>query len=190
MKYDPNIHHRRSIRLANYDYSSPGAYFITLCTCRHEQVFGEIVAGRMLQNHAGFMVERWWLEIEKKFLSAKIDSYVVMPNHFHGAVVIEDSEASANSDVGADLRVCPRKGGGHIRPSLPSVVQWFKTMTTNEYIRDAKEQGRILFQGKLWQRDYFEHVIRNEEALNEIRQYIGRNPSMWDEDPDNPSPAK
>ena len=133
MRYDPNKHHRGSIRLPKYAYSRAGAHFITICTHERDCRFGEIVDTEMRLNDAGLMIERWWRKLPDKFTSVTIDAYVVMPNHFHGIVVIEDNndldvgehtgsplpneiddesvehhiEINDSHDVGADLRVCP-----------------------------------------------------------------------------------
>jgi hypothetical protein len=105
MKYDPDKHDRRSIRLKGFDYSSLGAYFITICTQHRECVFGEIVDGVMVLNPAGEMVTNWWWELNQKFPSIQTNPFVVMPNHFHGIIVIPTP--SPDRPVGADLRVCP-----------------------------------------------------------------------------------
>ena len=144
-------------------------------------MFGEVEHEQMRLNEAGRMIERWGGELTSKFPSVETDEYVVMPNHIHGIVVI----------VGADLRVRPDPGapmieGTHTGVPLPRIVQWFKTMTTNEYIRGVKRYGWAPFQGRLWQRNYYEHVIRNEEDLEDIRQYIVGNPAQWPEDVENP----
>src|SRR6266542_4432459 len=146
MKCNPDIHHRRSIRLRNYDYSLPGAYFLTVCTEDRACLFGNVADDTMRLNDAGRMIEQWWFELNRKFPTVETDEFVVMPNHCHGIVVIP---------VGADLRVGPgSKGartahqGAHAGAPLPTVIQWFKTMTTNDY-------------------------IRGEDSLNRIRQYIG-----------------
>lgn len=187
MKYNPDIHHRRSIRLKGYDYTQPGAYFVTVCTVNRRCLFGEVVNGEMRMNDVGIMVERWWQELNRKFPHIRTDEFVVMPNHIYGIIVIEP--------IGADLCVCPdQKMGGHTDQktgertgaTLPEIVQWFKTMTTNEYIRGVKQSNWPPFPGRLWQRNYFEHVIRNEESLNRIRQYIADNPARWVQDRDNP----
>ncbi|MBC7263536.1 MAG: hypothetical protein H5T64_04160 [Chloroflexi bacterium] len=175
MTHDPEKHHRRSIRLQDYDYSQPGAYFLTICTQDQQCLFGEIVDGEMQLNDAGRMIARWWEELPNKFPSAETDEYVVMPNHFHGIVII----------VGADLCVRPDPGT-HVGVPLPEMVQWFKTMTTNEYIRGVKQHGWHPFPGKLWQRNYYEHVIRNEQSLHRIREYIATNPQRWSLDKENP----
>jgi REP element-mobilizing transposase RayT len=218
MNYDPDRHHRRSIRLKEYDYSRSGAYFVTVVTQGRACLFGEIVNVETRLNDAGHMIEHWWYELKNKFPAVENDEFVIMPNHFHGIVVI--------ADVGADLRVGPDPKGAHpahqgthagvplqgthpVRPvarrgapmcapvfapqnasqraPLPTVLQWFKTMTTNEYMRGIKTLGWIQFQGQLWQRNYYEHVIRDEESLNCIRGYILDNPARWEFDHENPA---
>ncbi len=198
MEFNPKIHHRRSIRLAAYDYSSPGAYYITICTSCRKCLFGEIVSGRMRLNEAGLIVETWWWRIESKFPCVQTDTYVVMPNHFHGILLIgeaSESEAGAavagqdpEEDFSGPLNV-PGSGGpegGHAGPPLPTIVQWFKTMTTNEYMQDERQEGWTPLKPRLWQRNYFEHVIRSEQALNRLRRYIDDNPFKWEDDPENP----
>ncbi len=145
-----------------------------------ECLFAGDVEGQIVINEAGRRVERWWEEIHRKFPFVELDEYVVMPNHFHGVVVL----------VGADLRVRPSPQGTHIGPPLPQIVQWFKTMTTNEYIRGVKERGWPPFPGRLWQRNYYEHVIRDEGDLERIRQYIVDNPARWALDEENPAVAR
>jgi len=199
MRYAPEKHHRRSIRLKGYDYSQLGAYFVTICTQDRECLFGEIVEGEMRLNTAGRMIEKWFWELENKFQDICCDEHIVMPNHFHCIIINVGA-------VGADLRVCPDDGqsrdgqsrriaptemgehnrGEHIGSPLPVVVQWFKTMTTNEYIRGVKQSGWARFDGRLWQRNYYEHIIRNDESLHRIREYIINNPLQWDLDRENP----
>ena len=103
MGYDPNKHHRRSIRLKGYDYSLAGAYFVTICMHQKECQLGDVVDGAMRSNERGLMVERWWLELARKFPAVQADAYVIMPNHVHGILVI----SYPDEPVGADLRVCP-----------------------------------------------------------------------------------
>jgi putative transposase len=166
--------HRKSPRLSGYDYSQAGAYFVTVCVQGRQALLGEILHGEMRLNQAGCMVERWWKELERKFSLIKIDEYyVVMPNHFHGIVFIPELLA-------------PTTEGGHTGPPLQRIVQWFKTMTTNNYIHGVKEYGWQPFKGILWQRSYYDHVIRDEASLNRIREYISTNPLRWDLDRENP----
>jgi REP element-mobilizing transposase RayT len=161
-------------------------------------LFGNIVDGQMKSNRAGEAIERWWLELPRKFPTVATDEFVIMPNHIHGIIIIT---------VGADLRVglttartgahAGRQGadGGPTHRSAPTgaprptIVQWFKTMSTNEYMRDVKNLGWTPFRGQLWQRGYYEHVIRDEESLNRIRQYILDNPARWAYDRENPAPT-
>ena len=189
--------HRRSLRLRGYDYSQAGGYYLTIVTQGRECLFGEIVGNDMVLNEAGKMVAKWWNELPGKFPSVTADACVVMPNHFHGVVFIHDTT------VGADLRVGPGDmgnqnvmgKGAHIgaplqpmpRPDAPlsQIVQWFKTMTTNEYIRGVKGMNWQPFIGKLWQRNYYEHIIRNEEDYERIFNYIVTNPVNWGEDEEN-----
>jgi len=171
------IRRRQSPRLSADDYSQEGAYFVTVCIQGRQALLGEIIHREMRLNQAGYMVERWWKELERKFPPVKIDEYyVVMPNHFHGIVFIPELSA-------------PTTQGGHAGPPLQRMVQWFKTMTTNEYIHGVKEQGWQPFQGILWQRSFYDHVIRDEASLNRIREYIATNRLRWDLDRENPRAA-
>ena len=188
-KYDPSIHHRRSIRIPGYDYSQDGWYFVTICTQNRKDMFGTIVgAGQcacpiLELNNAGFMVKTWWQKIRNKFPSVQTDEYVVMPNHFHGIIT-----------VGAGPRVRPivgninnKSGQSHrIAPTLGDIVNWFKTMTTNQYIHGVKQNDWPPFSGRLWQRNYYEHIIHNEDELNRFRCYIADNPANWQTDEENP----
>jgi putative transposase len=182
MKYDPNKYHRRSLRLPGYDYTQVGAYFVTVCTHSRRYMFGDVIDGEMRLNDPGGMVEQWWVELEKKFPLVKIDKYMVMPDHFHGIVIIVDQ----HNHVGADAQVCPIPQGADPGAPLPRVLQWFKTMTTNGYICGVKQLSWAPLQGKLWQCNYYEHIIRNERELDDIRQYIVDNPAKWHEDVGNP----
>jgi putative transposase len=167
------IWNRKSSRLPEYDYSQAGAYFITVCIHDRECLLGEIFQGKMRLNQAGMAVERWWKELGRKFSSIKIDDYVVMPNHFHGILFI--SEPS-----GAHIE------GVHAGPPLQKIVQWFKTMSTNEYVHGVKEHGWKPLKGQLWQRSFYDHVIRNDEGLNRVREYISTNAQRWVLDRENP----
>ncbi len=168
---------RTSPRLSGYDYSQEGAYFVTVCVQGRQVLLGEIIHGEMRLNQAGCMVERWWNKLESNFPTLKTDFYVIMPNHFHGIALIAENTSSA-------LPACPQ--GAHMGAPLQKILQWFKTMTTNEYIHGVKEHGWPQFQGSLWQRSFYDHVIRDEASLNRIREYISTNPLRWDLDRENP----
>ena len=161
MKYDPNAHHRHSIRLKEYDYSQSGFYFVTICVQHRECLFGSVFDNKMILNEVGVMIKKWYGELENKFQNVIYHAYRIMPNHFHSIIEI--------TEMGAGV-------------SLPEIVQWFKTMTTNEYVRKVKNSGWKPFDGRLWQRNYYEHIIRNEQAFEKISEYIIYNPSTWQDD--------
>ncbi|MCP5049427.1 MAG: hypothetical protein GY940_19815 [bacterium] len=215
MKYNPDIHHRRSIRLDGYDYSQDGLYFITICIQNQLWLLGEIENGEMVLNDAGQMVKKWWYELNNKYGSIELHDHIIMPNHFHGIIQIKPTSTTPVTPVGADLCVCPngsrkppkihpppqndqfhrergsdeRIGSGehiglgeHIGSPLHRMVQWFKTMTTNEYIRGVKNNNWPRFDKKLWQRNYYEHIIRDENSYDYISEYIQTNPERWKDD--------
>jgi putative transposase len=300
MAYDPHKHHRRSIRLKGYDYSQDGLYFITISVKKGLCLFGDVVAGEMQLNDAGQMVEQQWLELPSRFPQIELDSFRVMPNHFHGILGIRNSSVGAGvapAEDGATTRVARTTGDPSVRaglvpalsaptlaapeqdgattrvartmadppvgagfvpeqdaattrvartggdpsvraglvpaPSAPTLaapeqdgattrvarttgdpsvraglvpalsaptlvapeqddtpmrtilgnmVGAFKSITTHEYITGVKESGWTAFPGKLWHRNYYEHIIRNERSLNAIREYISNNPANWTAD--------
>ena len=207
MNYDPAIHNRRSIRLKGYDYSRPGGYFLTICTQKRKFLFGDVVGGEMQLNDAGRMVSQWYMALENKFPDIACDAFVCMPNHVHFIIFIvaagsPDPAAGADPCVRPSMDPCARpdpaaagadpcvrpstdpcvrpiKGQTHGSARTPQVVQWFKTMTTNAYIRGVKELGWAAFPGRLWQRNYWDRIIRDERALENIRAYIEDNPAKW-----------
>ena len=187
-QYNLNKHNRKSIRLKGYDYSQAGLYFITICCQNKVHLFGNVINKQMILNDAGKMIEKWFNELQNKFPDIKCHEMVVMPNHIH--FIIENI-----GSVGADLCVCPNDSnfpktekrvseilGEHAGSPLHRVLQWFKTMSTNEYIRGVKNNNWIPFDGKLWQRNYWEHIIRNDQSYQKISDYIINNPSKWNDD--------
>lgn len=154
---------RKSIRLNNYDYSQNGYYFVTICTHNKKKYFGEIVGATLCgrPNNPDKMILKWLLELERKFDGVKIDEYIVMPNHVHFIV---------------------KKTGDHAESPLQDIISWFKTMTTNEYIKNVKEKKYSPFEKSLWQRGYYEHIIRNEEEYIKIAKYIIFNVQKWADD--------
>lgn len=201
MKYDPRKHHRRSIRLKGYDYAQEGLYFITLVVKNRLYLFGQIENGVMLLNDAGLMVEKWYYELENKYPDKRCHEMVVMPNHFHCIIenVGRDGMDSGGGDVGGHAgpprrppqpppQPPPESGaryGMHntkCGATIGDAMDWFKTMTTNEYIRGVKNLDWIRFEEKLWQRNYWESIIRSEQALDNITRYIIENPKQWEDD--------
>ena len=284
-----NRYNRRSIRLKGYDYSQVGAYFVTICTQGKACLFGDVTDGAIQLNNAGNLIDATWRDIPSKYPGVDIDAFVIMPNHFHGIIVIshvgertaacptgadqtrppeeastarvlgdpvvpimvepDASEDATNPqannihditvipgitvipDVGAGPRACPTTAdpnrleartpndrgaadefppmldessapliAGYAHPtssaapvgqaqgpaptilSLSDVVQRFKSFTTRRYADHVEKDGWAPFPGRLWQRNYYEHVIRDEDALERIREYIANNPGRWEED--------
>ena len=161
---------RRSIRLQGYDYSRPGVYFVTIVTQGRLCLFGEVVDGQMVLNDAGrIVVDAWeWLGVRHGYVD--LDAYVVMPNHLHGIIVITDRGWGC-SEMAPSAR----------RKSLGRLVGAFKTVSTNRVNAARGRPG-----DRLWQRNYYEHVVRNDAALERIRDYITGNPNGWDTDEENP----
>jgi putative transposase len=173
---------RRSIRLKNYDYSQPGGYFLTIVTFQREHLFGGIVASEMQLSKAGEIVHEVWQEIPKKYPNAVLDEMVVMPNHVHGIVFIEDNNPVAavhelplrDNESSEEYRIRRR------RMLLPKLVGYFK-MNSAKAINLLLDSSGI----PVWQRNYYEHIIRNEGELNRIRRYIYYNPQQWEQNDEN-----
>jgi putative transposase len=159
MPFNPDRHHRHSIRLRGYDYSQAGAYFVTLCTYGRAHLFGGIADGAVLLNDAGTMVLDWWNALSDRFPCVLLNDYVLMPDHLHGIVVLQKF---AGQPV-----------------ALGTVIQWFKTMTTNAYIRGVRNGRWQPFEWHVWQRNYYERIVRSDEEMTRIRHYIDTNPQRW-----------
>ncbi len=189
MKYDPDKHHRQSIRLSGYDYSQSGAYFVTICADRRQCLFGDVVDGRMVLNQYGAIVADEWQKSSVIRQEIELDGWVVMPNHFHGIVIINNTVgANVNNHVGANDDHVGANGRSPLRmkpKSLSSLMAGFKSITTKK-INILRDSPRT----PIWQRNYYEHIIRNQDAMDKIRQYIVNNPLSWENDrlhPNNPS---
>lgn len=202
MTFNPEIHHRRSIRLQGYDYAQAGAYFVTICVQNRQCLFGEIVEGKMRLGAAGAMMQTVWDEIPVHYPGVDIAEFVVMPNHVHGIILVGSTHrgySPPNDPVGAAPRGRPQSGApqagqpqgvaptGVRRLSLSDVVHRYKTMTTKRYADGVKQWGWPAFSGRLWQRNYWEHVIRNDADFLRISEYIQNNPLQWEQDELNPS---
>ena len=193
-KYNPDIHHRRSVRLSQFDYSSEGGYFVTICTHDKQCSFGEIRNEAMILSRGGEIAKQCWLEVPNYFTGIELDEFVVMPNHFHGIILIWDQK---NTGVGAQ-HVAPsnstQSSGGlmnqtptkkwiltkNSKRTLGKIVRHFKARASKT-IHDAgyREFG--------WQRSFYEHIIRGEDDLNRIREYISDNVLKWAYDEENPN---
>ena len=179
---------RQSIRLRKYDYSQSGVYFVTICTQNKKCFLGNIVNDEMVLNDAGQMVESIWSELPERFPHVKLDEFVIMPNHFHGTVVFRTGESCVRPATGeqstGEHKVRPY---GTLSGTLGRIMQAFKSITTHKYIAGVKQKQWPPFPGKLWQRNYYEHIVRDENELNDIRKYIMDNPKKWDLDRENPN---
>ena len=170
--------HRRSIRLPGYNYAQPGAYFVTLCTHKRRCLFGRIVEEKMVLNHLGRIVQEEWVRSANMRSEIDLDVYVIMPNHVHGIVFIHSytiAEEKNDSSREKEPYAPPQKGPA--KKSLSSMIAGFKSSVT-------KRQKELAGQTKesVWQRNYYEHIIRNDDDLQMVREYITTNPICWEKD--------
>ena len=203
---------RRSIRLQGYDYTRQGAYFVTICTRNRACLLGHIVEGRMHLSEAGRLAQVAWEDLPHHYPHVQIDVWVIMPNHMHGIVILTEAQATdddmrvgaiSKTDVGAisktDVGADPKTDVGAISktdvgaglkpaPTIPThhglseIVRAFKTFSARRINALHNTVGT-----PFWQRNYYEHIIRNQSALDRIRQYIADNPARWSEDLENPA---
>ena len=181
MTYDPEEHHRRSIRLKGYDYSQPGAYFVTVCTNKWKCLFGEIVGGTMVLNQLGQIVSGCWNEIPEHFPNVELDEFVTMPNHLHGIVVTANKNQLSACRGTACRAPTVESFGKPVAGSLSTIMRSFKSAVTKE-INKMRGTPNL----PIWQRNYYEHVLRNEDKLNRTREYVLNNPLQWQFDRENP----
>jgi len=182
MKYDSEKHHRRSIRLEDYDYSNEGAYFVTICVQEKNIYLGRIVKEEIELNRFGAIVDKCWNDLPQHYTHVDLDEFSIMPNHFHGIIVLKEEAGIDN--VGAGLRPAPTPAPKKCH-GLSEIVRAFKSFSSR-HINKMRQTPGIRF----WQRDYFERVVRNEEELYNIRQYIIDNPINWATDKENPQAKK
>ncbi|MBI9050823.1 MAG: hypothetical protein JEZ00_15490 [Anaerolineaceae bacterium] len=185
-KNNPSIHHRRSIRLKAYDYSQVGAYFVTICTHEKECRFGDVVSGEMVLNELGKIAWNQWECLSERFPNIVMNEFVVMPNHMHGIIIINERDNTIPM-VGAGFTpvqngVSQYQSGVPLAgtPTVGDIVGAYKSLVFKECLALYKNQDRYL--GRLWQRNYFERIIRNEKAHQKIVNYILTNPLKWEED--------
>ena len=170
-KYNPEIHHRRSIRLKGYDYSQPGLYFITICVHNREHLFGEIVGGKMEMNDAGKIAEQEWLKTAEMRENVELLEYVIMPNHMHGIILLNDR--------GGTMRRAPtiEQFGKPTSNTIPTIVRGYKSAVTKK-INMLRNMPGV----PVWQRNYYEHIIRDQKSYYHIAKYIRNNPQKWQDD--------
>ena len=184
MNPNHSLPHRKKLRIPEFDYSQPGAYFVTIVTQNRKTLFGKIVDGEMVLNDIGRMVEQVVDQIPEHYSGINVGVSVTMPNHihilFHFFDVVADPRASQSDEMegGQPQGVDPTKN----RLSLPEIVHRFKSLTTHRYMVNVKEKGWSRFEKRLWQRNYHENIIRNERDYQAIYDYILANPLNWEKD--------
>lgn len=211
-EFDPNIRHRKSIRLRGYDYSQAGAYFVTIVTFQRAGLFGEIINGEMVLNETGKIIQKWWDDIPIHFPGVETGAFVIMLNHVHGIIIIHDRRGAVpvplppgNDEKGGNILNDKEQGGetrggenlGGETPPLPTkkpalgqIVAYFKYKSTKEI--NALDGAGVVT--KLWQRNYlvprflrdYERIIHNAREMDAIWRYIEANPANWAQDKDNP----
>ncbi len=210
--FDRSEHRRRSMRLRGHDYAQADAYFVTVCAHDRACLFGAVVDAEMRPNDAGRLVVAEWEALPGRFPAIELDAFVLMPNHLHGIIVIrppglvragqgatvgaglvparaETTGMIPTTTVGAGVRATTRvarTGMDDAPVTLGDVVGAFNSSTTVRYTRGITRSGWPPFRGRLWQRNYYEHIVRDEASLSRIRQYIQENPARWTADRDNP----
>ena len=160
MPYNPTHHHRRTIRLQGYDYSQSGMYFVTICVQNRECLFGEIVNGKMRLNEYGRIVNMVWNRLPQHYSNISLNAFVIMPNHIHGIIEMTTTTTTDKK-----------------QHKLSEIVRALKTFSARQINELRNMQGK-----KLWQRNYWEHIIRNDNAYQRIANYIINNPENWEND--------
>ena len=198
-KAESRLHHRRSIRLPGYDYSQPGAYFITICVEDHQCLLSEVIGGAVHLTPTGRIAQQEWERLSVRFAGIRLDAYIIMPNHIHGIIILEDSAAPDTRGTGAKLhdhdsdlpdpsrapsreqasreQASGEQFGKPIPGSIPTIVRSYKSDVTQWANRMRRTPG-----APFWQRNYYEHIIRDQAELECVRDYINDNPEKWERD--------
>ncbi|CAN5645601.1 transposase [soil metagenome] len=198
-KYNPQIHHRRSIRLKGYDYSQAGLYFITICCQDRKCRFGKIENGEMILNELGTIAYNKWIKLVERFTSFELDVFQIMPNHMHGIILLNDvAGADTLAQLGQPQGLAPTDAvaeNGSItdcddiwtgaspvptNATIGEIIGAYKSLVFNGCLKIYKSKNDMM--GKLWQRNYYEHIIRNIKSYENISNYIINNPAKWAED--------
>ena len=204
-KYQSKKYQRKSIRLKGYDYSNAGLYFITICCKDRVCRFGDVVNGEMVLNEFGQIAHDGWIKLVERFSNFELDVFQIMPNHMHGIIVLKNipvvsgftpdpnkedpnKEDPNKEDPSAEYPNKPEKNtidqiekkSKDIAPSIPDIVGAYKSLVSNGSLKKYKLRNQAM--GKLWQSNYYEHIIRNEQSFQNISSYIINNPKKWEED--------
>lgn len=179
---------RRSIRIPHFDYSQPGYYFVTICTEDREELFGTIRNGIICISDLGAILWNEWFDLLQRFSSVELDSFIVMPNHIHGIIGIVGAEFTpAQFNAENKLNRQSTRDGADTRPAptLGDIISTFKSLSFRRWRTFVIKNDIQNVALKFWQRNYFEHIIRNEQSLGRIREYIQNNPLKWELDIEN-----
>jgi len=187
-KYNPNIHHRKSIRLKEYNYSQAGLYFITICCQNRICRFGNVVDGEMMLNEFGIVAYNEWVKLSERFSNFELDVFQIMPNHMHGIILLNDISVGAGVNPAQNDLYTQNDGKtndnnrttARVAPTVSNIVGAYKSLVANGCLDIFKSQNETM--GKLWQRNYYEHIIRNEKSYQTITEYIINNPAKWVDD--------
>ena len=179
------FHSRHSIRLPGYDYTQAGAYFVTICARERECLFGEVADGKMRMNKYGEIIQRTWNDLPNHYQGVELGAFIIMPNHVHGIVsivgAIHESPLHVTHQQSPERRNKTSDILQRRRMLLSRIVGRFK-MVSAKRINEQREMTGV----PLWQRNYYEHIVRDEESLARIKEYISNNPNQWDLDRENP----
>ena len=196
MKFNSQKHHRRSIRLKGYDYSQAGAYFVTIVAWQREMLFGEIVDGEMNLNRYGQIVLNAWMDLQNHCRHVELGAFVIMPNHVHGIIILNDGRRGGSPMTGRTILSNESRAGTEPLPTeqtrpynpikprhgLPEIVRAFKSFSARRINTLRRTEGI-----PVWQRNYYEHIIRNEPEMDRITRYIESNRLRWADDDENPN---
>jgi REP element-mobilizing transposase RayT len=190
--YNKQIHHRKSIRLKDYDYSSAGLYFITICcqdmVCR----YGHVENGEMILNEFGQIANDEWIKLSDRFENFELDVFQIMPNHMHGIIKLnapvvsgftpdQSSQNEPNAIESENIKhITIEKKTSNNNPSISDIIGAYKSIVSNGCLEIYKSRNQMM--GKLWQRNFYEHIIRDEKGYKNISNYIVNNPQKWEED--------
>ena len=185
-KFDPKKHHRRSIRLPEYDYAQAGAYYVTIVAWHRESRFGEVMNKEMMLSSFGLLAKQQWEKLPNRFPNIELGAFVIMPNHIHGIIVTTSGRGTAkdlNNLDGERSRRAPTREGFQkpVNGSVPTIIRSYKSAVAYRINLMRRTQGV-----PVWQRNYWEHIIRNQQDLQNKTDYIEANPILWDEDDENP----
>ncbi|MBM3215412.1 transposase [Candidatus Poribacteria bacterium] len=169
---------RRSMRLPEYDYAQAGAYHVTIVTYRRVCRFGDVADGEMRMNESGRIVDKAWDDLPSHYAHVVLGAFIVMPNHVHGIIVLMDDDRRVA--VGAGLRPAPTSPSSLTRHGLPEIIRALKSFSARRINAARSTPG-----APVWQRGYYERIIRDEDEMNDVRAYIEANPLRWADDPEN-----